>query len=857
MLGVDMSSVRWLSAGLLALAAAISPLSAQAGGRRPFAILGPEQGLPSGAVICLAQDRDGFLWLGTENGLLRYEGGQCRHWGLEEGLPSAYITRLMPDTEGGMWVGTLRGLVHFREGHFEPAVFGTEPVGTVPITLAQDHRGRVWATTRQGLYEQEDGVRFKALPLPLQDRAANLTEGERSGAMYLGGPGGLQALYPDGSTRHWGPADGLPPEGPSMVIEDGAGRLWAGAGRNLAVLPPGGARFQDASGRLKGSLSISGTPYLDRDGSVWLPTQDGALHLTGDRSESLDASVGLPFRWVRTVFRDREGTLWVLGPALAHLQGAGRVRNFTMSHGAFGEVAWFIARDRAGRLLVATDNGAARMGPAGLEPIQGTQGRRIKALAMDRDGTLWMVTTVGPTLWLRPGEHQAEVAPLGNLGTEANTVFVDTQGRVWLGSTRYGVLRWDPAAGRLLQETGPALAGVPSVGAYQISEDPEGRIWAGTTAGLFIREPEGRWHLFTKRDGLRNYTLYGATFLPDGSAWIHYQEPEGLTRVRLVDGRLQILDQKTKGHGLRTNLIYAVQVDRRGQTWVSTDQGLDRLEPPLHVGRDEGMASEDCAILALLADGGDIWVGTAGGLVRYDAAGPQAPLDPPQARILRVVRGTRLLDPPFAGLGPVSAREATLEFHIAAPSFVNERGLRFQVRLQGLEDAWHEAEGRTIRYPALPGGHYRFEVRAANGDGPFGSAEALAFTVRPPWWKTWWATTLAMLATLSAMYGVFRLRLAALARSKAELEAEVAQRTRELRTRNEELSEALGSVKQLSGLLPICAHCKKIRDDKGYWNQLEQYITERSEAGFSHGICPDCARKVFPEVALYKREEKP
>ena len=344
--------------------------------------------------------------------------------------------------------------------------------------------------------------------------------------MYLAGPGGLQALYPDGSTRHWGPADGLPPGGPALVIEDGAGRLWAGAGRRLAVLPAGGARFQDASGRLKASLSISGTPYLDRDGSVWLPTQDGALHLSGDQAESLDASVGLPFRWVRAVFRDREGTLWVLGPALAHLQGGGRVRNFTMSHGAFGEVAWFIARDRAGRLLVATDTGAARMGPAGLEPIPGTLGRRIKALAMDRNGTLWMVTTVGPTLWLRPGQHQAEVAPLGNLGAEVNTVFEDLQGRIWLGSTRYGVLRWDSATGRLIQEAGSALAGVPSVGAYQISEDAEGRIWAGTTAGLFIREPEGRWRLFTKQDGLRNYTLYGATFLPDGSAWIHYQEPE-------------------------------------------------------------------------------------------------------------------------------------------------------------------------------------------------------------------------------------------------------------------------------------------------------------------------------------------
>ena len=850
-----MSYLRWLLAGLLALAAALSPLSAQAGGRRPFAVLGPEQGLPTGAVTCLAQDRDGFLWLGTENGLLRYEGGQCHHWNLEDGLPSAYVSRLLADAGGGVWVGTLRGLVRFQNGRFETAVLGDEPTGTVANAMTCDRQGRVWAATRQGLYVQGDGVRFKAVPGQRQMDPALLAAGRYSGAIYLGGAGGLQAFYPDGSTHLWGPVDGLPQHGPSLVVEDGEGRVWAGFGRSLCMLPPGGTRFLDESRRLKASLSPNGMTFLDHDGSVWLPTQDGALHLTGAGSEYLNAAGGLPFRWVREVFRDREGTLWVLGPALAHLLGAGRVRNYTLSHGAFGEVVWFITHDRKGRLLVATDDGATRMGPSGLELIPGTEGRRIKALAMDRTGTLWMVTTVGPTLWLRPGQHQAEVAPLGALGIDVNTVWEDRQGRVWLGSLRHGILRWDPSERRLVTEASPALAGVSTLGTYQFSQDTEGRLWAGTTAGLFMRASDGCWHLFTMRDGLKTFAVYGATFLPDGSAWIHYQEPLGLTRVRLEDGRLQILEQRTNEHGLRTNLIYAVQVDERGQTWMSTDQGLERLEPPLHVGRDEGMISEDCAILSLLAEGGTIWVGTAGGLVSYDAEGPQAPLPPPQAHILQVTHGTQHLTPPFPSLGPVPAREATLVFRIAAAAFVNERDLRFQVRLQGLEEEWHKAESRVIRYPALPGGRYRFEVRAANGSGPFGSPEAFAFTVAPPWWKTWWAITLGVLAALSALFGVFRLRLSALARSKAELEVEVAQRTRDLRARNAELSEALRSVKQLSGLLPICASCKKIRDDKGYWNQLEQYISERTEAGFSHGICPDCAQALFPSRGA--REQDP
>jgi hypothetical protein len=123
---------------------------------------------------------------------------------------------------------------------------------------------------------------------------------------------------------------------------------------------------------------------------------------------------------------------------------------------------------------------------------------------------------------------------------------------------------------------------------------------------------------------------------------------------------------------------------------------------------------------------------------------------------------------------------------------------------------------------------------------------ALEFQVRYAWWRTWWALLLWVSGGLAVILLIIRLRLAALAKSKAELEILVAERTEELRTRNLELTDALGCVKQLSGLLPICASCKKIRDDKGYWSQLEHYFTEHSEVGFTHGICPDCAEDYFP-----------
>lgn len=839
----------------MALAVVLGCSTLGAGGwRLPFSVLGPDQGLPTGAITSLTQDSEGFIWVGTESALLRYEGGRCRRWGREDGLPSGFIHRVLPARGGGLWVATLRGLVRLREGRIEAPRFGSLTDLLPGEALALDQAGRLWVMTPKGLWTQRgDALDFDRRDERPGGRVFALAAGV-GGAMHLGTEAGLRSYLPDGRVEAWGQAQGLGPAGVSVVAEDGAGRLWAGSGRSLAMKVPGAARFTDQSHRLGASLSPNSVPFVDHDGSLWLPTQGGALHLLGDRTERLDAAAGLPFRWVRTVFRDREGTLWTLGTALARLQGAGRVWNHSLGSGASGEVVWSITRDARGTILAATDDGAVRVEPTGLARIPGTEGRRIKSLTADPAGTLWLVSTIGPTLWLRPGSREAVVAPLGDLGFAVNSAMTDSRGQVWLGHVRHGVLRWDPASGRLVQEVAPP-AGAP-LGVFRIREDARGRMWAATNAGLYLRDSTGAWRRFTEADGLKPFGLYGLAFLPDGSAWVHYQEAQGLSRIRVEGDRLAVLEHRQKGPGLRSDLIYAVEVDRQGRTWATSDQGLDRLDPPLHVGRREGMVSEDCAIQALLAEGGRIWVGTAAGLVRYDP-GPDPALPPPAAHLVAFTQGDRQLEPPFGPLAPVPHAEATVSFRLAAPAYRDEGQVRFQVRLLGLEEAWRDAEGPLVRYPALAGGAYRFEARAAQGDGPFGPVAALEFRIRPPWWRTWWALGLGGLAFLGAGFAVLRLRMASLARSKAELELLVAARTEELRARNEDLSTALGQVKQLSGLLPICSCCKKIRDDKGYWNRLEHYFSVHSGVDFTHGICPECAETLYPDHLRTPKGEAP
>ncbi len=821
----------------------------------PFSLLGPDDGLPTTGPIAIAQDAEGFIWLGAETGLIRYAQGQCRVYRKEEGLPSPFVSRILPAKDGGLWLATLEGLTRYHQGRFHTV---TLPGGTLPLRaglLDLNQAGRLVASTdSEVLVEGEDGALH---PLPIRGLGVplGLHMGRRSGRLYLLLPEGLRAFQPGGESRLWGTAQGLDLAAPNLLAEDGLGRVWVGAGRTLRMLAPDSDRFVDRSELLPGSLSPNSHPLVERDGSLWIPTQAGALHITTTGFEVLDLQCGLPFRWTRDFLRDREGSLWVLGSSLARLQGAGRLRNYTLSGGASGETVWSILRDADGSLLVGTDDGAARLGSTGLVRIPGSEGHRIKALNRDPLGNLWMASSTGPTLWVRAGHSRAEVAPLGPQGLNTHTVYTDANHRVWVGHARLGLFRLDPSTRKLTSEVGPDFVGARTLSVYSFTEDASGRLWAGSSAGLLVRLPSGEWVRFSEESGLHPGPIRGLAFLADGTAWVHHQSPRGLARVRLDGRSLEVIERRTQGHGLRSDMVYAVKVDGEGRVWASTDLGLDRLDPPLHVGRHDGMVNEDCSVHALLIEGTRLWVGTLGGLVRFDAGPGRQDPPPPTARILAAEFGTRRLELPFSALPTVSHEDGTATFRVAAPSYVNEHDLRFQVRLAGLEEEWRDLEGRMARYPALAGGTYRFEVRAAQGAGTFGPVEGLDFRVRPPWWHTWWFRTLGLVLITGGVMGGVRYRLAALARAKAALKVLVAERTAQLQARNEELSEALTRVKQLSGLLPICSCCKKIRDDRGYWNQLENYISTHSEADFTHGICPDCVGSLFPEVAQQRRKD--
>jgi hypothetical protein len=242
---------------------------------------------------------------------------------------------------------------------------------------------------------------------------------------------------------------------------------------------------------------------------------------------------------------------------------------------------------------------------------------------------------------------------------------------------------------------------------------------------------------------------------------------------------------------------------------------------------------------------GHLYIGSISGLVTFD---PRfySPIPGPPALV-----GFRASDGqgrPFGRGANLPFRKSGVLFDLKLPLMEGVEDLTVETRLLGLGEAWTPMTGSDLRFPGLAPGHYVLEARATRRDGQSGPVLSFPFRIRRPWYLGGWAVAAWILSLGAAAWGATVWRTRSLERIRDRLERTVTDRTAELLKSNADLTQALSEVKTLSGLVPICCYCKKIRDDDGFWSQLERYIQDRSDAQFSHGICPDCEKRAREEL---------
>ncbi|MEM7355273.1 MAG: triple tyrosine motif-containing protein, partial [Acidobacteriota bacterium] len=286
--------------------------------------------------------------------------------------------------------------------------------------------------------------------------------------------------------------------------------------------------------------------------------------------------------------------------------------------------------------------------------------------------------------------------------------------------------------------------------------------------------------------------------------------------------------------------------DAQGRIWVATNRGLDLFtgERWINFSKRDGLIEDEIAAFAALATpDGSAWFGFGnnGGLARFAPNPTVTESPPPVVRVTSVKTVTReRVEPPFELALPWNERDITFSF--IGISFRDARSITYRTRLIGYDTDFGAPSAETsVRYTNLSPGSYRFEVEAAGVDGRWtAAADPVQLDIAAPFWRRGGFLALCLLAVASLAFAAYKARFRRMETKARELETRVAERTRELVEEKRKVEDALAEVKTLSGMLPICSSCKKVRDDQGYWERIEIYIRDRSDAEFTHGLCPEC-----------------
>ena len=831
-----------------------------------------EQGLPENSVRALTQTRDGYLWLGSDEGLARFDGVRFVSFGLREGMPSGSVRTLFEDSRGALWIGTFAGgLTRWQDGRFTTFTLREGLPSDSVTALTEDSEGRLWVGTEEGLVVWQNG---RLSPLraatAFKGRAIKVLFKDRQGIVWLGATGAGVFQFRAGQFTPLidSSVEGLLQD-PHCLLVDQAGRTWLGAGDDFVLCREG-----DQWRRYRIPRHLA-KPYVSTlaegpDGTVWAGSvSEGLFQFKAGKLTAINAASGLSDNSVASLVVDREGNLWV-GTAA----GLNRLRRINLS--AFGQAEGLGYGPVQGLAEVAPGTIWAGKPSDGLYRWEGRKFSRLTAGDLSRrypeintlllagDGTCWVGGAHGLLHFQDPKAAVGEVEVAALAGLHVISLAEDHEGGLWAG-THEGEL-WRLGAGSWVVQTNYSQS--HPVTAIAVGTD--GTMWIGTEgAGLYRFRKEGRTH-FAQGGRLPSRLIRALYLDAQGVLWIG-TGGGGLSRWR--DEQLTTF---TTREGLPDNTISQILEDDAGRLWLGSNRGiacvrkreLDDLATgripavyPQVYGRAEGMLSEECTggfcPSGLKTKSGRLCFSTMKGIVVVDPR-PQGASIPAPAVVLEDVLvdglaadGKTLVvsgrEGELAGLVAGGKRSLTLsrstedqsiavsaprgplrvapgkwrfEFRYTGLSFSAPEQVRFRYRLEPLDPDWVEAGTRRAAfYGYLPPGDYRFHVTACNSAGVWNEIGAtLALTVLPHFWQTWWFIGLGLLGLVVSVGGGVRVaEKAKLHRRLKHLEDERAlerERARIAQDLHDDLGSSLTRISLLSDL---------IKADKDHAGQVETH----------------------------------
>lgn len=772
-----------------------------------FVPLTVNDGLPSNVVYKTVQDRDGFVWIGTQDGLARYDSVGFRVFRHNPTDPRSLVSNdiavLLIDRDGVLWCGGEgtglnrldadgKGFTHFLHEPNDLRTLGSNDL----FSIAEDTAGSIWVGTYLGgLNRLEVDGSFTHVdhdaedPRSLRSNTVYALQADALNRLWVGTDEGLDVREADGRIVHveLPPLDERPGRPVVMnFLPDGDGGMLVATLKGVFRVDRQ-LLYQGEVAATQPPLKVSALARSE-DNGLWIGLLGGLAHLSErglQRYATGEGSTGAyPGSRTMDIRSDLEGGVWfsLFDGGIARLPP--HWRNFSVFRHVPGNTA-SLARSRA--LALAADGNRAvwvAAGADGLDRIDHKTGqiehwgKRIDlggeqpyALLPDGDDHLWVgshsglrrysLTTRKPSP-LPVDLGRPDALPPGYV----NRLVAAPDGSVWASVRGGGVVHVDGDPPRVLRRYMPAMGTLGDSDILDMVLDSSARPWVATASGVERHEVGG--DRFTGVTGLPLESVHALAFAPDGALWLH--RLGALERYR-IDGDVAELERRYDAtNGWPAQIAAALAVAEDGSVWVTSLRGLwrvdDRTQAVRHFDGRDGLPSLEFLprVLASTADG-TLYAGTTGGVAAFDPASMRFDAPPPPVRLtsVNVRRGGQLetlsLD------SPVLLRHDDVDLSIAARalSFANPVANRYQFRLDSFDRGWIDAEHGERVYSQLAAGDYRLHVRAANADGVWSElAEPLVVSVARAPWATAWAyaiyTLAAVLAAL-AMFSAYRARL--------------------------------------------------------------------------------------------------
>jgi ligand-binding sensor domain-containing protein/signal transduction histidine kinase len=815
-----------------------------------------ENGLPQNTVQALLQTRDGFVWLGTEVGLVRFDGNgfQVFDRNSTPALPGNDVRCLLETKDGALWIGTSEGLARWKDGVVKAFTTRDGLPGNGIRALVEAANGGLWVWTDGGL-ARLNGEKFVAQDVVggLPASAITTVTGDGRGDLWVSTSEGVDVFH-DGRWAHSAPGPQLPNEVVEFV-QTLPGNSLKGSGVQLALASQSTLVFFGgrALEHLRVGKELPGsriqTIFVDRRGSLWIGTNGGLARFAGGKIELLPVTDPLASASVLALMEDSEGNIWVgTETGGLHILRDQRFRTVGAREGLSSDATTTVVEDKTGTLWVGTNGAglnALKPGAAGTNagPVKTYSVRNgllsdvILSLAAAPNGDLWVGTPDGLSR-IRGGRVDSFTSADGLPDDFIRSLLVDADGSLWIG-TRRGLTHWtyrNGVPGGAHMETFSHANGLGSDLVGALARDSAGNLWVATFAGL-SRLHGGAIANYTTANGLSSNVVTALLSRGDGTLLIGTQDHGW----NVWDGQRF---SPEKHDGLDQTSIHAILDDGVGHLWFATGNGIARCDCAgagnamqgegcshwIEFGATDGLRSRETATnshpSAWRSGDGRLWFATSKGIVEVDPAHFPVNNVPPPVALERFAVDDlpQALHAADSALR-IPAGHVHFQFDYAGLSFTAPQKVRYRYMLEGFDRDWTDAGARrSAYYTNIPPGRYTFRVQAANNDGLWNTAgAALTFELRPHYYQTTWFLVLLLLAAAGMIVLLLRLRLR---RAEGEFRAVLGERNRIAREIHDTLAQGYVGISVQLEVLAELLRLKKPEEASKHLDLTRGYVRE-------------------------------